>query len=78
MKREKSCEPLLDKLVHQLLGVVTFACDLHFRHTIARWKGLSKDYTFCCYLSKVVVIVAMLKKSCLGPQNDPASQGPEN
>jgi hypothetical protein len=45
MKRQKSCGPRLGKLVHQLLGVVTFAYDLRFRRTIARWKGLSEDYT---------------------------------
>jgi hypothetical protein len=30
---------LMGKLVPQLLGVVTFAYDLHFRHVIAHWKG---------------------------------------
>jgi hypothetical protein len=40
MKRQKSCGPHLGKLVHQLPGVVTFAYDLHFRHMIARWKGI--------------------------------------
>ena len=37
----------MGKLVPQLLGVVTFAYDLCFRHVIARWKGLSENYTFC-------------------------------
>jgi hypothetical protein len=32
------------KLVHQLLGVVTFAYDLCFRHVIARWKGIFENY----------------------------------
>jgi hypothetical protein len=43
MKRQKSCEPCLGKLVHQLPGVVTFAYDLHFRRVIARWKGIIED-----------------------------------
>jgi hypothetical protein len=40
MKRQKSCGPHWGKLVHQLPGVVTFAYDLHFRRTIAHWKGI--------------------------------------
>jgi hypothetical protein len=35
-------------LVPQLPRVVTFAYDLHFRRVIARWKGISKGYTFHC------------------------------
>jgi hypothetical protein len=46
MKRQKSCGPRLGKLVHQLPGVVTFAYDLHFRRTIARWKGITKKKNF--------------------------------
>jgi hypothetical protein len=46
MKHQKSCGPRLGKLVHQLLGVVTFAYDLRFRCMIARWKDLSEDYKF--------------------------------
>jgi hypothetical protein len=30
----------MTKLVPQLLGVVTFAYSLHFRHVIAHWKGV--------------------------------------
>ena len=37
----------MGKLVPQLLGVVTFAYNLHFRHAIARWKGLLENYTLC-------------------------------
>ena len=36
--------------------VVTFAYDLHFRRMIARWKGLSKDYT-CCHQTLTPTIV---------------------
>jgi hypothetical protein len=78
MKLQKSCGPHLGKLVHQLPGVVTFAYDLRFRRTIDRWKGLYEDYTVCRYLSKVILTVAIPQKHCLGPQNDPANQGPEN
>jgi len=78
MKRQKSSGLRLGKLVHQLPGVVTFAYDLRFRHTISRWKGISEDYTFRCYLSKVIPTVASPKKRCLGPQNALSSQGPEN
>jgi hypothetical protein len=46
MKRQKSCGPHLGKLVHQLLGVVTFAYDLCFRCMIARWKGIIEEIHF--------------------------------
>jgi hypothetical protein len=46
MKRQKSCGPRLGKLVHQLPGVVTFAYDLRFRRTIARWKGIVEEIHF--------------------------------
>ena len=59
----------MGKLVPQLPWFITFAYNLCFRCTIARWKGLSKDYTF---------VVVSSKKSCLGPQNSPTSQGPKN
>jgi hypothetical protein len=35
-------------LVPQLPRVVNFAYDLRFRRVIARWKGLSENYTLCC------------------------------
>jgi len=38
---------LMGKLVPQLLGVVTFAYNLHFRHEIAHWKGIFENYTLC-------------------------------
>ena len=46
MKHQKSCGPRWGKLVHQLLRVITFAYDIRFKHTIAHWKGIFKDYTF--------------------------------
>jgi hypothetical protein len=44
---------------------VSFAYDLNLGRTIARWKGLSKEYIFCCHtLAKAYrVIVA-------SPKND--------
>ena len=35
----------MGKLVPQLLGVVNFLYDLHFRHVIACWKGILEKYT---------------------------------
>jgi hypothetical protein len=55
MKRQKSCGPRWGKLVHQLPGVVTFAYDLHFRRTIARWKGLSEEYT--CFHQNLTLFI---------------------
>jgi hypothetical protein len=46
MKRQKSGGPRLGKLVDQLPGVVTFAYDLRFSHTIARWKGIFEEIHF--------------------------------
>ena len=46
MKRQKLCGPRLGKLVHQLLGVVTFSYDLRFRRVIARWKGIVEEIHF--------------------------------
>ena len=43
MKRGNSCGPRWGKLVHQLLGVVTFAYDLRLGRTISRWKGIDED-----------------------------------
>jgi hypothetical protein len=67
--RQKSCGPRLGNLVYQLIEIVTFAYDPHFRCMIARWKGLSEEYTF--FLWKSI-------KYCLGPQNGSENQGPEN
>ena len=46
MKRQKSRGLHLDKLVHQLPGVVTFAYDLCFRRMIACWKGIIDEIHF--------------------------------
>jgi len=72
MKCQNSCGPRRGKLVHQLLGVVTFAYDLRFRHTIAYWKEITEDYTcFHQTLGKTdSVTMSLPKKCCLMPQND--------
>jgi hypothetical protein len=46
MKRQKSCGPRLGKLVHQLLGVATFAYNLCFRRVMAHWKGIVEEINF--------------------------------
>jgi hypothetical protein len=46
MKYQNSWGPHLGKLIHQLPGGVTFAYDLRFRHTIARWKGIIEEIHF--------------------------------
>jgi hypothetical protein len=46
MKHQNSCGPRYGKLVDQLLGVVTFSYDLHFRRMIASWKGIVKEIHF--------------------------------
>jgi hypothetical protein len=56
MKRQKSCGPCLDKLVHQLPGVVTFAYDLRFRCMIAHWKGTVKEIHFGGSIIPLVII----------------------
>jgi hypothetical protein len=48
MKHQNSCGRHLGKLVHQLLGVVTFAYDLRFRRAIAHWIGIVDDINFGC------------------------------
>jgi hypothetical protein len=56
MKRQKSCGPCLGKLVHQLPRVVTFAYDIHFRHVIARWKGIVKEIHFVGSIINLAII----------------------
>jgi hypothetical protein len=46
MKRQKSCGPCLGKSVHQLPGVVTFAYNIHFRHTVDHWKCIVEEIHF--------------------------------
>jgi hypothetical protein len=74
MKRQKLCGPRLGKLVHQLLGVVTFSYDIHFRSTISQWKYLSKEYNF--FMRKFGAC-KIPEKRHLGPQNGSGSSGPE-
>jgi hypothetical protein len=56
MKRQKSCGPRLGKLVHQLLGVVTFAYDLCFRCMIDRWKGIVEEINFGRSIIPLIII----------------------
>jgi hypothetical protein len=75
MKLQKSCGPRLGKLVHQLLGVVTFAYDLRFRRVIARWKGIVEEIHFGGSIMPLDIIeeISILKNLHLGPQNGPGS-----
>ena len=78
MKRQKSCRPRLGKLVHQLLGVVNFSYDLHFRHMIAHWKDLSEEYNIFHKISHCnFATTTYPQKHRLGPQNGSRSSGPE-
>jgi hypothetical protein len=78
MKRQKSCGPRLGKLVHQLPGVVTFAYDLRFRRTIARWKGITEEIHFGGSMAQlnafdITLRIPIPKNLHLGPQNGPRS-----
>ena len=44
MKRQQFYLPQSDKLVTQLPGGITFACDLRLGHLRDRWKGLAEEY----------------------------------
>ena len=75
MKHQKSCGPRLGKLVHQLMGVVTFAYDLRFRHMIARWKGISEEINFRGNFNGIFIFLPIFpKKHHLGPQNGSRSE----
>jgi hypothetical protein len=77
MKRQKSCGPRLGKLVHQLLGVVTFAYDLCFRHVIARWKGIIEDIPFGVSIMPSYVIKNLdLEKTSIRPSKWPQKLKP--
>ena len=44
MKRQQFYLPQSGKLVTQLPGGITFACDLRLGHLRDRWKGLAEAY----------------------------------
>jgi hypothetical protein len=44
------------KLVHQLHRVITFSYDVHFRHTIARWKGQFEEYTLFHHTLNLLIV----------------------
>jgi hypothetical protein len=74
MKCQKSCGPHLGKLVHQLLGVVTLAYYLRFRHVISHWKGIIEEIDFWGSIMPLAIIEDIdLKNLHLGPQNGPES-----
>jgi hypothetical protein len=74
MKCQKSCEPCLGKLVHQLPGVITFAYDLCFRRMIARWKGIIEEIHFGAQIFlQILLRISIPKNLHLGPQNGPES-----
>ncbi len=56
MKRQNSCRPRLHKLVHQLLGVITFAYNLCFRCVIERWKGIVEEIHFLGSIMPMYII----------------------
>jgi hypothetical protein len=65
MKHQKSCGPRLGKLVHQLLGVVTFAYDLDFRCMIAHWKGIVKEIHFRYNMKGILHIANIFSQKTL-------------
>jgi hypothetical protein len=77
MKRQNSCGPRLGKLVHQLLGVVTFAYDLRFRRVIARWKGIIEEIHFGGSIMPLSIIENLyLEKPSFGPSKWPRKLKP--
>jgi hypothetical protein len=64
----------MDKLVHQLPGVVTFAYDLHFRCKIAHWKGITEDINFGGSIMTLSITEKLDPENFhLDPQNGPGS-----
>ena len=83
MKRQQFYLPQSGKLVTQLPGGITFACDLHLGHLRDRWKGLAEDYIDKLEERVIAYLSLFSPKRCpkkcrLGPQNGPGSLGPEN
>jgi hypothetical protein len=77
MKRQKSCGPRLGKLVHQHLGVVTFAYDLCLRRVIARWKGIVEEIHFGGSIMPLAIIEHLdLKKPSFRPSKWPPEVKP--
>ena len=70
MKCQKACGPYWGKLVHKLLGVVTFAYDIRFRRMIARWKGIVEEINFGGSIMPSIIIEILISKNLhLVPQN---------
>ena len=62
MKRQKSYGPCLGKLVHQLLGVITFAYDLCFRCMISHWKGIIEKIHFGGIIEGITMVLPIFQK----------------
>ena len=74
MKCQNSCGPRLGKLVHRLLGVVTFSYDHRFRRVIACWKGIVEEIHFGGSIMPSTIIQELDPEILhLGPQNGPGS-----
>ena len=77
MKRPKSCWSHLGKSVHQLPGVVSFAYDLHFKRTIAHWKGIVEEIHFGGSIMPLAIIKNLdLEKPSFGPSKWPRKLKP--
>ena len=77
MKHQKSYGPHLGKLVHQLLGIVTFAYDLRFRNMIAHWKGTVEEINFGGSIMPLAIIENIdLKKPSFRPSKWPRKLKP--
>jgi hypothetical protein len=77
MKHQKSCGPRLAKLVHQLLGVVTFSYDLCFRRMIARWKGIIEEIHFGGSIISLDIIENLyIEKTSFRPSKWPRKSKP--
>jgi hypothetical protein len=64
MKRQKSCGPLWDKLVHQLPKSINFAYDICLGCIIDHLKGISKEYTIYHHTMSKSFIMTVV-----GPEN---------
>ena len=77
MKLQNSCGPHWGKLVHQLPEVVTFAYDLCFRRTIARWKGIIKDINFGgSFMPSIIIENLNIEKPSFRPSKWPQKVKP--
>ena len=77
MKCQKSCGPHWGKLVHQLLGVVTFSYNLPLGRTIASWKGIVEEIHFGGSIMPLAIIENLdLEKTSFRPSKWPQKLKP--